>query len=90
MGGAMDLVSGCRNLCVIMEHTSKGKPKILKQCSLPLTGKGVVNMIVTDMAMFKFWDGKLILEEIADDTTVDEVRSSTEASFVVADKIGIF
>ena len=54
MGGAMDLVSGCERLVILMEHTSKGKSKVLKQCSLPLTGKGLVDMLITELAVFRF------------------------------------
>lgn len=90
MGGAMDLVSGCDKLVVTMEHTAKGAPKILHRCTLPLTGKGVTNMLITDMAVFKFKDGKMILEEVAEDTTVEAVRAVTEANFQVAESVGKF
>ena len=90
MGGAMDLVNGCHTLCIVMEHTSKGKSKVLKRCSLPLTGKGLTDILITELAVFKFRDNKMILEEIADVTTLDEVRASTEAAFEVAPKLGRF
>ena len=86
MGGAMDLVQGARKLVVTMEHTAKGSKKILKQCALPLTGKEVVDMVITELAVFEF-DRKtrqMTLTEIAENTTVEEVKANTEASFVVA------
>ncbi|MAL78535.1 MAG: succinyl-CoA--3-ketoacid-CoA transferase [Sneathiella sp.] len=85
MGGAMDLVAGVKKVIVVMEHTAKGDPKLLKSCNLPLTGKGVVDMVITDMAVFRFDKSgdttvmKLI--ELADGVTLDEVKSSTEAEF---------
>ena len=75
MGGAMDIVNGCHTLCIVMEHTAKGKSKILKKCSLPLTGKGLVDMLITELAVFRFRDGKMILEEICESTTLEEVRA---------------
>jgi len=90
MGGAMDLVNGCHTLCIVMDHTSKGKSKVLKKCSLPLTGKGTTDILITEMAVFKFREGKMFLEEIADNTTLEHVRANTEAEFIVADKLGIF
>jgi 3-oxoacid CoA-transferase subunit B len=87
MGGAMDLVAGVKRVVVIMEHTAKGEPKILKQCSLPLTGKGVVNLIITDLAVFEVDKSKtphLTLIDHAPNVSVDEIRAQTEAEFSVA------
>ncbi len=90
MGGAMDLVSGAKRVIVAMEHTAKdGSAKILKQCTLPLTGKAVVDMIVTNLAVFHFSGGRLILSELAPGATVEQVISNTEADFVIPPDIKI-
>jgi 3-oxoacid CoA-transferase subunit B len=86
MGGAMDLVAGVKRVVVLMEHTAKGEPKILKQCNLPLTGKGVVSLILTDLAVFQVDKTKtphLTLIDHAPDVSVEDIRAQTEADFAV-------
>jgi 3-oxoacid CoA-transferase B subunit len=91
MGGAMDLVAGARNVIVAMEHVNKnGAPKILKKCTLPLTAVGEVDLIVTDMAFIRVTKKGLVLEEIAEDTTVEEVIKATEAPLHIAGNIRKF
>jgi acetate CoA/acetoacetate CoA-transferase beta subunit len=83
MGGAMDLVVGAKRVIIAMEHTAKGQPKILDQCTLPLTAKGQVNLIVTDMGVIEVTKKGLILKEIAPETTVEEVIAATEAPLII-------
>jgi len=83
MGGAMDLVAGVKRVVVIMDHTSKaGETKLLKQCSLPLTGRRVVNRIITNLGVFDVVEGGLKLVEAAPGVTREEIASSTEATLV--------
>jgi len=87
MGGAMDLVAGVKRVVIVMEHTEKsGAPKLVKACSLPLTGQSVVDLVVTDLAVFEVNRGRapLRLIELADGVSLDEVQAKTEASFEVA------
>jgi 3-oxoacid CoA-transferase subunit B len=85
MGGAMDLVAGVKKVVVIMEHTAKTEPKLLKRCTLPLTGAQVVDMVITDLGVFAIdkHKGGMMLIEIAPGVKVDEIRAKTEASFQV-------
>ncbi len=86
MGGAMDLVAGVPRVVVLMEHTAKGEAKILKECTLPLTGKGVVSKIITDLAVFEVEKGKtpgLVLVDHAPDVSVDDIRKLTQADFSI-------
>jgi 3-oxoacid CoA-transferase subunit B len=88
MGGAMDLVAAARRVIVAMEHaTKKGAPKILNHCTLPITGLGVVDTIVTEYGYFKVAGGKLVLEEIAPGTTVEEIQALTEPKIVVSPQL---
>ena len=85
MGGAMDLVVGSKRVIVIMEHTNKyGESKVKRECTLPLTGKGVVHRLITDLAVFDFLDGQMTLIELQDGVTLQEVQEKTEAVFQVA------
>jgi acetate CoA/acetoacetate CoA-transferase beta subunit len=84
MGGAMDLVVGANTVIIAMVHTQKGKPKILKQCTLPLTAKEQVNIIVTEMALMRVTDKGLVLEELGPEATVEEVIAATEANLIIS------
>lgn len=90
MGGAMDLVSSGNRVVVTMEHCSKtGSPKILPVCNLPLTGKGVVDLIITELAVFEFQNNGLVLIEHAEGVSVDDIRSKTAASFKVSENLRV-
>ena len=85
MGGAMDLVAAARRVVVAMEHTTReGKPKILKQCTLPLTGRAVVDTIVTEMGYMQFTPEGLVLMEIAPGLTPEDVQKATEAPLLIS------
>ena len=91
MGGAMDLVAGARRVVVTMEHTAKGQAKILRQCDLPLTGVGVVNLIITERAVFEVnRETGLTLIDLAVGETVESVAAVTEAPFAVREPLGQF
>src|SRR4051795_9615863 len=87
MGGAMDLVSGARRVIVAMTHTVKGKPKIVQQCSLPLTAARPVSLIVTEMAVIEPTADGLLLKDLAPGITVTAVRQATEADLIIPDHV---
>jgi 3-oxoacid CoA-transferase subunit B len=83
MGGAMDLVAGVKRVIVLMEHTARGEAKLLHRCTLPLTGKGVVDMVITELGVFTIGGTGMQLTELAPGVSPDEIRQKTEASFAV-------
>lgn len=87
MGGAMDLLVGARKVILAMEHTAKGDPKILKKCSLPLTAKGEVNMIITEMGVMEITDKGIVLKEIHPEFSVEDVQSLTEAKLIISENL---
>ncbi|WP_425058322.1 Acetate CoA-transferase subunit beta [Sporomusa carbonis] len=88
MGGAMDLVTGAKKVIIAMEHCAKdGSAKILKKCNLPLTGKGVVDLIITELGVFRVTKEGLVLEEIAAGVDVEFVKANTEAEFIISENL---
>ena len=88
MGGAMDLMTGAKRVIVAMQHTAKGAPKILKQCTLPITSLRPVDLVVTELAVIAFRDGRAVLLETASGTSVAEVVSATEAELEIPPHVG--
>jgi acetate CoA/acetoacetate CoA-transferase beta subunit len=89
MGGAMDLVVGARKVIIAMTHTQKGKPKILKECTLPYTAVGVVNLIITEMGVMEVTPAGIVLKELNEGFTVEQVKEATEARLIVAPDLKI-
>lgn len=87
MGGAMDLVVGAKRVILTMEHTQKGAPKILKQCTLPLTAAAQVNMIITEMGVMEITPEGIVLKEIHPEFTIEQVQAATEAQLIIADDL---
>ena len=87
MGGAMDLVTGAKRVVVAMQHTAKGQSKIVKACSLPLTSARPVDLVVTDLAVIAFPEGRATLLEMADGVRVDQVLAATEAELIVPEQV---
>jgi 3-oxoacid CoA-transferase, B subunit len=87
MGGAMDLVVGAKRVIIAMEHTAKGKPKILKKCTLPLTAVHCVDRIITEMCVMDVTDNGLLLIEYNPEFTIDDIRNNTEADFTIAENL---
>ncbi|MHC4066950.1 MAG: 3-oxoacid CoA-transferase subunit B [Planctomycetota bacterium] len=88
MGGGMDLVASAKRVVIIMTHCDKkGNPKVLKKCTLPLTGPRCVDVLITEHAVFEFEDGKMVLQEIGPDMTIDKLRQITDAAFTVAPNV---
>lgn len=88
MGGAMDLVAGTDNIIVAMMHTNKaGQSKLLKRCSLPLTGTACIKRVITNLGFFDIEDGAFILREIAPGVSVDDVKAATEGKLIIADDL---
>lgn len=87
MGGAMDLVVGAKRVIVAMEHTNKGKHKILKECELPLTAQGVVDLIVTEMGVMEVTDKGLLLTEYNPEFTVEQIQEATGCSLIVSESL---
>lgn len=87
MGGAMDLVTGAKRVIVAMEHTVKGNHKILKECNLPLTAAGEVNLIITEMGVIEVTKEGLLLKEINPEFTVEQVQEATEAKLIIAENL---
>jgi acetate CoA/acetoacetate CoA-transferase beta subunit len=83
MGGAMDLVTGAKRVIVAMQHTAKGKPKVVRKCSLPLTALRIVDLLVTEMAAIAFPDGRATLLETAPGVSVEQVKAATEAELAI-------
>ncbi|MCL2698732.1 MAG: 3-oxoacid CoA-transferase subunit B [Defluviitaleaceae bacterium] len=90
MGGAMDLVVGSRKVVIAMTHTAKGAPKILKKLTLPTTAVSKVNMIVTELAVIEVTPEGLLVKELAEGVTIDDVRAQTEAELLVCETVGTF
>lgn len=87
MGGAMDLIVGAKKVIVAMTHTNKGKPKILKECTLPLTAKGQVNMIFTEMGVMEITSEGIVLKEINPEYTIEDVRAATESKLIIDENL---
>ena len=89
MGGAMDLAIGAKKRIVAMQHTGKGKPKIVKKCTLPLTAKAQVDLIVTELCVIDVTNDGLLLKEIHKDTTIDEIKFLTDADLIIPNNLKI-
>lgn len=89
MGGAMDLVVGAKKVIIAMEHTAKGKPKLLRDCTLPLTAVAQVDMIVTEMGVFTITPKGMEITEIAPEFTLEEVQAATEATLIVPETLKV-